>query len=33
MKIKIARKDIEVAGTVSFRAGTTNNNQTPAVWR
>lgn len=33
MKIKIARKDIEVAGTVSFRAGTTSTSETPAAWR
>jgi len=33
MKIKIARKDIEIAGTVSFRAGATSNNETPAAWR
>jgi hypothetical protein len=34
MKIKITRKDIEAAGTISFRAGTTTNNfETPAALR
>lgn len=31
MKIKITRKDIEIAGTISFRAG--NNSETPATFR
>jgi hypothetical protein len=33
MKVKITRKDVQAAGTISFRAGTTNNSQTPAALR
>jgi hypothetical protein len=34
MKIKITRKEIEIAGTISFRAGTTSNHsETPAALR
>jgi hypothetical protein len=34
MKIKLARKDVEAAGTISFRAGTTSHNsETPAAGR